>query len=85
VCDDGVIEEVKKLLRGQNSNCYKKGISALFLTGARLLKLPEILYKNEVIHTSSYSMNMFKQLYNTLPGIEKCVAEIFGESCTLTL
>ena len=57
----------------------------LFLTGARLLKLPKILHKNEVIHPSSYSMIMFKELYNKVPEIKKCAAEIFGQSCFHTM
>jgi hypothetical protein len=58
----------------------------LLLTGVRLLKLPEILYKNEVIHPSSYSMNTYVQriiYYST--SNEKSVAEIFGRSRAFTL
>jgi len=49
----------------------------LFLTGARLLKLPEILYKNEVILPSIYSMNMFKVLYNKVPIMNKMCCRMF--------
>ena len=46
-----VIEEVKKWLRVQNSNCYKKGIDAIFF---RWRKAVDFYVKNEVCNTSIY-------------------------------
>jgi hypothetical protein len=48
---DEAIEEVKKWLRVQNSNCYKKGIDAIFF---RWRKAVDFYVKNEVCNTSIY-------------------------------